>query len=97
MEEVYEKLHKLENELDNLSLFKDLKEAYEEVNNNKELVSKIEKYNITKDNSLRLEIYNYEEIKKYKKLENEVNLLILKINNKLKRINNERSCIHESN
>lgn len=97
MEEIYEKLYKLEAELDKLDLFKDLGIAYKKVNKNKELLSKIDEFNKTKDNNLRLDIYNYDEIKEYKRLENEVNLLILNINNKLKKINNERSCVHESN
>ena len=96
MEELYEKLYKLKDDLDKLDLFKDLERAYNKVNENEELISKIDKYNQTKDNNLRIDIYNYEEIKEYKRLENEVNLLIFSINSKLKKINNERSCIHEN-
>ena len=33
----------------------------------------------------------------FKHLENEINLLILEINQKLKTLTNERSCHHENN
>lgn len=97
VEELYKKLYKLKLELDKLDVFNNIEKAYRSVNDNKELLSKIENYNRTRDDNIRLEIYNYDEIREYKRLENEVNLLILHINNKLKRINNERSCVHESN
>ncbi len=97
MNELYEKLDKVKAELDNLDIFKELDDSIKRVKDNKELMDKIDLYNRTKSNDLRLEIYNYDEIKEYKKLENEVNLLILGINNRLKKINNKRSCHHESN
>ena len=49
------------------------------------------------ESSIKIYIYNYDEIKEYKKLENEVNLLILQINNRLKKIKDSRSCCHENN
>ena len=46
----------------------------------KRLIESINKYKETLDEKIRDEIYNNESFVKYKKLENEVNMLILKIN-----------------
>lgn len=92
MDEIYEKVKKLKQTMDNLDVFKRLEESIFLVKDNKELVEKIKKYNLTHDDNLRLEIYKYEEIKKYKQIENEINLLILEINHKMRKINNNRSC-----
>ena len=92
MEELLDRLDRLKKELDNLPLFKELDLCRQNISNNKELVEKIEKYNLTKNNNLRLEIYSYKEIQEYKEKENELNLMILEINKKLKTITNKRSC-----
>ena len=92
MDEIYGKVKKLKQTMDNLDVFKRLEESIFLVKDNKELVEKIKKYNLTHDDNLRLEIYKYEEIKKYKQIENEINLLILEINHKMRKINNNRSC-----
>lgn len=97
MEELLDRLDKLKKELDNLPLFKELDLCRQNISNNKELVEKIEKYNLTKNNNLRLEIYSYKEIQEYKEKENELNLMILEINKRLKTITNKRSCYNESN
>ena len=44
------------------------------------LIESINKYKETLDEKIRDEIYNNESFVKYKKLENEVNMLILKLN-----------------
>ena len=92
MTEIYEKLEKVKSNLDSLELFDKLKEAFSEVECNSDLLEKIKKYNQIPDNNLRFDIYNYEEIRKYKLLENEVNFLILHINEKLKSIDGVRGC-----
>lgn len=97
MNELLNELDLLKKDLDDLKLFKQLKSYRKEINDNKELMEKIEKYNLTKDNNLRLEIYSYKEIQDYKEKENELNLMILEINKRLKIITNKRSCHHESN
>ena len=97
MNELYEKLDNLKKELDNLDLFKKIEDSIKKIESNKGLMAKIEKFNKTKNNDIRLDIYKYDEIKEYKELENEVNLLILQINTKLKKIKDTRSCCHENN
>ena len=90
--DIYEKLERVRNNLDSLELFNKLDEAFSDIEKNDELLEKIKRYNQVPDNNLRLDIYNYEEIRKYKLLENEVNFLILHINEKLKSIDSIRSC-----
>lgn len=97
MYELMNKIDALKGSLDELEIFKKLEEKESEIYNNVELLEKIKKYNLSKDNNLRLDIYSYNEIQEYKKVENEVNLLILYINNRLKEISNERGCHCEGN
>lgn len=96
MNELFIKIHNLKNELDNLKIIKNLNYYNNLIINNEILKTKIDKY--YKDNSkdLLFEIYNYEEIKKYKECETEINLLIMMINSKLKKITNSGD-IYESN
>ena len=92
MTEIYEKLEKVKNDLDSLELFNKLDEDFFDIENNADLLEKLKKYNQIPDNNLRLDIYNYEEIRKYKLLENEVNFLIMHINEKLRSIDDVRGC-----
>lgn len=77
----------------NSKLSYDVRESLNEIYNDKELIDSINRYNLTKDLSLRKEIYNNEKFRKYKHLENEVNMLILKLN----KIFNESSDNDENN
>ena len=72
----------------NSKLLYELTKAKEIIYKNPSLMADIKLYHLTKDENLRLNIYNNKEYKNYKKLENEFNLLILKINQILKTINN---------
>lgn len=94
MNEIYDKLDEVKNSLNHLEIFDKLNESLEKIKLNDELINKIKKYNERKDENLRLDIYQYEEIKEYKNLENEVNLLILQINQKLKKIKDVGGCNH---
>lgn len=97
MNEIYNKLDQIKENLDNLEIFEKLNKSIDDIKLNKELIDKIKKYNETKDERLRLEIYNYKEIQNYKELENEINLLILHINQKLKVIKNDGGCNNACN
>lgn len=97
MSYIYDKLENVEENLNSLELFNNLDKAFLEIKQNQELLEKIKKYNKEPSQNLKIDIYNYEEIKKYKSLENEVNFLILHINQKLKEIDSIRSCKHENN
>lgn len=98
MEELYNKIDDLKKELDKLEVFKELEILRNKIYQNRELVSKIKEYNEYPKESLRLEIYNYEEISLYKAKENEINLIILSINKKLKNsFKNSEECRSENN
>ena len=90
-------INDLKNCLDQSVFFEKINIVFSDISKNKKLVEKIKKYNSTFNNELRNDIYNYDEIKKYKAYENEINLMIFEINNKLKKITINRSCGHESN
>ena len=57
MDEIYEKVKKLKQTMDNLDVFKRLEESIFLVKDNKEWGEKIKKYKLTHDENLRLEIY----------------------------------------
>ena len=59
----------------------EIKKSLKDVYSDKELIEKINKYKETHDETLKKEIYNNEKFIHYKRLENELNLLILKLNN----------------
>ena len=59
----------------------EIKKSLEDVYSDEELIEKINKYKETHDETLKKEIYNNEKFIHYKRLENELNLLILKLNN----------------
>ena len=97
MSELIEKIEELKKELDQLEVFDELKLLQKQIYCNSELVDKIKKYNETINQSLRLDIYQYDEMKQYKKIENEINLIILEINQRLNLITDKRGCHHASN
>ena len=93
MNELNDKIDKLEDSLNNLDIIKKLDNDFEKIMNNKELMDKIKKYHEVPSEELKLDIYNYPEFVKYKENENDINLLIMEINTYLKKISNSRSCI----
>ena len=86
MNELYQRINELKNNLDNESCIQDLIVSMEEIKNNEKLVSQIRAYNIKRSDELKRKILSNNEIIKYKHQETEVNLLILEIRKELKRI-----------
>ena len=76
MIEFMEKIKTLKKELDQSALIKDLRRVQTEIFNDKELYGEIAKKNLASLQSSK--------VLEYKKLENEVNFLILEINQYLK-------------
>lgn len=98
MDELYHKIDLVKEELDHLPIFKEMEKLEIEIRKKKELVEKIQKYNAYPSDKLRLDIYSYEEIRKYKEKETELNLIILNINKRIKEVLLERDVdYHESN
>lgn len=97
MNELIEKVNKLKEELDKTPSIKKVKELNKEILVDKDLINLIEKYHNTNDLELKKQIYNHELIKEYKKTETDINIIIMKINSVLKKINNRGKCSHENN
>lgn len=92
MNELYQRINELKNNLDNESCIQDLIVSMEEIKNNEKLVSQIRAYNINRSDELKRKILSNNEIIKYKHQETEVNLLILEIRKELKRITSKGGC-----
>lgn len=100
---------KLENNLDELIDILEKDERITELSNLKEKLfnnnSFLEKINKLKYldiysneyKNLKKELFSNEDFIKYKQLENEINILIMQINQKLKTLTDERGCNHENN
>ena len=80
-------------DIKNSKLSFDIKQALKDIYNDKELIKLINKYKETGDETIKKEIYNNENFTRYKRLENEINLLIMKLN----KIFKESSDVNENN
>ena len=92
MEELIEKIENVKTNLDKTEQVKNIKRLNKELSNNKELLNKIERYNITQDEKLHQEIINNKFFREYKLSENEINYIILEINSRFKRITKKGTC-----
>ena len=93
MEELLEEIDYLKKELDKSYVIKELKEYRKKVEEEKGLLEDINKYQLTKEEELKKRIINNKIFREYKKKETNVNLLIMEINQRLKKINPKgREC-----
>lgn len=92
MERLIEKIENLKKELNNAEQVKIVQELNNKIKKNKKLLDKIELYNQTRKEDLKEEIYSDNLYKEYKQAETELNILILEINSRLKKINNKGKC-----
>ena len=102
MKKINNKVDELINILNNDSRIKRLYELKVELNNDKSLMSKIESLKnldqySTKYKDIKLDLFKNSKFVEYKELENEINILILEINQKLKTLTDERGCHHAGN
>ena len=77
VENIYQELLEM---IEQSLLKEEIRNSLNKINQNKELIKKIEKYHQTKDEKIRKEIYQVEDYKHYKQLENRLNKLILQSN-----------------
>jgi len=95
MSEIIEKTYKLLDTLDNSELIKDLTYYKEKLLNNNEILSLIKDINNETNNenkiSLKKQLYEYDDYKKYISSYNELSLIVLKINKKYKEYTNTKS------
>ena len=102
MKKINDKVEELIDILNNDRRVKRLKVLKKELNKDEELISKIEylkkldQYSVDYRN-LKKELFQNNKFVEYKDLENEISIIILEINRKLKNLTNERSCHHENN
>lgn len=92
MEKLYEKLDNLKKILDEDEHIIKIKELINKIMNDKELVQQIEKYNYSKDERIKEEILKNNVFREYKHQEAELNILILEINQELKKITKKDKC-----
>ena len=92
MNELMELVDNFKKSLDNTKEVQEIKEYNKKISKDKDLLSKIKKYNDTKDESLKKEIISNKLFQEYKEKEIDFNVLILKINKELKRISSKKGC-----
>lgn len=92
MEELIEKIENLKEALDKTNEVKMVTYYLDRVLKDKELVKDIEKYNVTRDVKLLEKISNNTLFNDYKRSETDLNLLIMKINSRLKDISKKDGC-----
>ncbi len=87
MNELIELVDNLKLSLDNTDEVKNIKKMNKEISKDIDLLEDVKKYNLTKDETLKKKIISNELFNKYKDNEIELNLLIMKINHELKKLN----------
>ena len=92
MEKLIEQVEILKKSLDNTTEVKNIIILNKKIKDSKELQEKINKYKERLNNNLKEEIYNDSLYKEYKEAETNLNILILKINKELKKINSKAKC-----
>jgi len=98
MNNLYKLITKLEQELDKEKCIIELKETYQVLKKDKTIIEKVNKYNYTKDEALRKDLLQNANIRKAKKMEADLNYIILEINQQFSTLKtNHRSKENESN
>ena len=92
MEEFYNKVNNLIDKIDESILVKEIKELNKKVENDSKLKELLEKYHLTQDESIKEQIISNDLFQEFKSKETDLNILIMSINQKLKKIGNGRSC-----
>ncbi len=92
MNELIEKVEKLKKSIDKTTEVQELVRLNNEILKDKELLAKIKEYQITQDEKLKKDIIKHPLFLKYKEKETDLNILILKINQELKKLKDKGSC-----
>ncbi len=94
MEELLDKIDNLIDCIDHTEEIIKLKSLNEEIMKDNELISKIKLFNETKDEELKDSIINHPLLSEYRHSETDCNLIIMGINQKLKKaFNKDKGCI----
>lgn len=92
MNELIDKVENLKRSLDESQEVQDLLRLNKEIMKDKDLLSKIKEYQINPKESLKQEIIKHPLFLKYKEKETDLNVLILMINQELKKLKDKGSC-----
>ena len=92
MEELIEKIDNLKKAISEIDRVKEYISKKQEIMKNKELLKEIEEYQINNKESLKKHIISNQEYRDYKKIETDINFIILEINQQLKKIQNKGWC-----
>ena len=92
MNELIEKVENLKESIDKTTEVQELLRLNKEILKDKELLSKIKEYQVTQDERIKKEIIKHPLFLKYKEKETDLNVLILKINQELKKLKDKGSC-----
>ena len=92
MEEFYNKVNNLIDKIDESILVKEIKELNKKVENDSKLKDLLKQYHLTQDESIKEQIIWNDLFQEFKSKETDLNILIMSINQKLKKIGNGRSC-----
>ena len=92
MNELMNKIDNLKEEINNTKEVKDIISINNKILKDEDLLNKISKYNKTKDEKIKEEILSNKLFREYKEKEIDLNVLILQINNELKKISDKGKC-----
>ena len=92
MEELIEKVENLKKSINETNEVQELLRLNKEIMKDKELLSKIKEYQITQKESLKQEIIKHPLFLKYKEKETDLNVIILMINQELKKLKEKGTC-----
>lgn len=91
MEKLLEKLDNLEKALDEEEIVKEIRKLNARIKAEK-IEDLVARYHITQDNKLKEQILQNELFREYKEKETDLNILILKIKERLKEITKKDKC-----
>lgn len=91
MEKLIEKVNNLKSLLDESDEVIRIRELNKKLDD-EEFLRLIDEFKVTKNMEVKNKILSNEEFVEYKELENKINLLILKINQELKKISSKGKC-----
>ena len=92
MNELMEKVENLKKSIDKTTEVQELLRLNKEILKDDDLLSKIKEYQVTQNEKLKKEIIKHPLFLKYKEKETDLNLLILRINQELKKLKDKGSC-----
>ena len=96
MNELMDKLDNLKNELDSSKMVLDIKEIRKRIENDKELSMLLEEYCLKPSEDIKTKILESDLFQEYKIKETELNLFIMEMNSRLKKITEKGGCGCES-